>query len=250
MRTSANRPVANSALMDWSTLPAIVGVADVEPEVGANRLGLDAAVADTRISRMTPALRLHRRRQKQHRLRMARARRQCRHRAPGWSASPPTCTCPCLAFFPSAFRFADPLSCTLPVGVGWAASHRRSHATCSRTPDNRPLFPGPARPERSTQSGILFNRSATDLGSGNITSRRREFQAVDQRCRNSTDSRQPAPDDAQIVPGREDHEHQHDRQSDAEADLLRPLAQRLAAHGLDRDRTKGDRRRATGSGTG
>src|SRR4051794_21764200 len=36
-----------------------------------------------------------------------------------------------------------------------------------------------------------------------------------------------------VVPGREQHQHDHDGEPDPEADLLRALAQRPAAHGLD-----------------
>ena len=46
MRTSANRPVANSALIERVDLAGVVGVADGELQIGADRLRLDAAIAD------------------------------------------------------------------------------------------------------------------------------------------------------------------------------------------------------------
>ena len=45
MCTSAKRPVANSACSDCIDLAGVVGVADGELEVGANRFGLDAPIA-------------------------------------------------------------------------------------------------------------------------------------------------------------------------------------------------------------
>ena len=45
MRTSEKRPVANSALIERSTLAAIEGVTDRELQIGPHRLRLDAPVA-------------------------------------------------------------------------------------------------------------------------------------------------------------------------------------------------------------
>src|SRR5690606_17959995 len=49
-----------------------------------------------------------------------------------------------------------------------------------------------------------------------------------------TVSNDPATDDRQVVPRRENHQHQHQSKPDSEADLLRSLTQRLPAQGLDR----------------
>ena len=45
MRTSWNKPVANRGLQRFVDLGEIVGIADVEGEIGADGLGLDALIA-------------------------------------------------------------------------------------------------------------------------------------------------------------------------------------------------------------
>ena len=105
----------------------IVGIADVELEVGADRLRLDAAVAGHADVADRAACACSGWRGDQHRLDERPAQRAPPSR-PGWSASPPTCTFPCKAFVPSAFQFAVPSS-ALPVGVGWAL---RTRCSCNR----------------------------------------------------------------------------------------------------------------------
>ena len=69
----------------------VVGVADVEPQIGANRLRLDAAVAGHANVADGAALRFTRECGHQHRLHDGQ-RENASHRNQDVSASPPTCT--------------------------------------------------------------------------------------------------------------------------------------------------------------
>ena len=109
-------------------LARIVGVADVEFEIGANGLGLHAPVADHADFANGAALRLRRQRRT-----AAPAQRRPAQTAPDRQgqdgvASPPTCTSQIIGILPVCLSVRRSLSCTLPVGVRWAL-YRTSHPT-------------------------------------------------------------------------------------------------------------------------
>ena len=108
-------------------LAGIVGVADVEAQIGANRLGLDAAVADDPDVADGAALRLRRDALST----PPAARRSARKTPPRGDdevPAPRLARSTVLAFFPSAFRSPIIPSRTLPVGVGWALTQCSSRA--------------------------------------------------------------------------------------------------------------------------
>ena len=105
-------------------LAGIVGVADVELEIGAHRLRLDAPVAATRISRIASPLCACGSLRAAHEHRLDDGHGKNAAAATRIEVPAPRLAHPYFeAFVPSAFQFAVP-SCTLPVGVRWALTAR------------------------------------------------------------------------------------------------------------------------------
>ena len=165
MRTSENRPVANSDLDRLVDLAGVVGIADVELEIGAHGLGLDAPVARPRGCRGW---------------RRSGLRQGCAdyttgsttvsaqkrdHRSQDEVPAPRLAHPNVLAFFPSAFQFADPPPRpTRRRRMGASATPQLRNGPGTKVPSS-PRLTGPKHHTRYN----LFNRSVTTLGSGNIT---------------------------------------------------------------------------------